>query len=91
LKHGKKTVATLKSNLEKNTALKQILLAETPWVLQSANESDQQKRIAQLFDAAKLSTESNDLIEQLNQLQLEDGSFLGSRVEIPMNLLPIPF
>jgi hypothetical protein len=70
-----KDSSSLKSNLEKNTALKQILLAETPWVLQSANESDQQKRIAQLFDAAKLSTESNDLIEQLNQLQLEDGSF----------------
>ncbi len=70
-----KDSSSLKSNLEKNTALKQILLSETPWVLQSANESDQQKRIAQLFDAAKLSTESNDLIEQLNQLQLEDGSF----------------
>jgi hypothetical protein len=70
-----KDSSSLKSNLEKNTALNQILLAETPWVLQSANESDQQKRIAQLFDAANLSAESNDLIEQLNQLQLEDGSF----------------
>ena len=70
-----KNSSSLKSNLEKNTALKQILLAETPWVLESANESEQQKRIAQLFDAAKLSTESKDLIEQLNQLQLEDGSF----------------
>jgi hypothetical protein len=71
----KKDSSSLKSNLEKNTVLKQILLAETPWVLESANESEQQKRIAQLFDAAKLSIESNDLIEQLNQLQLEDGSF----------------
>ena len=71
----KKDSSSLKSNLEKNTALKQTLLAETPWVLQSANESEQQKRIAQLFNAASLSAESNNLIEQLNQLQLEDGAF----------------
>jgi 5-hydroxyisourate hydrolase-like protein (transthyretin family) len=71
----RKDSSSLRTNLEKNTALKQILLSETPWVLQSANESDQQKRIAQLFDAAKLSTESNDLIEKLSQLQYEDGSF----------------
>jgi uncharacterized protein YfaS (alpha-2-macroglobulin family) len=65
----------LKSNLQKNEELKQILLQETPWVLQAENEEQQKKNISLLFDLVKLSSQTDALIEKLNQLQLPNGSF----------------
>jgi TonB-dependent SusC/RagA subfamily outer membrane receptor len=67
--------SALKSNLQKNEELKQILLQETPWVLQAENESQQKKNIALLFDLVKLSSQTDALIEKLSQLQLPNGSF----------------
>ena len=67
--------SSLKSNLQKNEELKQILLQETPWVMQAESEEQQKKNIALLFDMVRLSTQTESLIEKLSQLQLPDGSF----------------
>lgn len=67
--------SSFKSNLQKNEELKQLLLQETPWVLQAESEAQQQKNISLLFDMVKLSNQTESLIEKLSQLQLPDGSF----------------
>jgi uncharacterized protein YfaS (alpha-2-macroglobulin family) len=65
----------LLSNLQKNQELKQLLLQETPWVLQAATEEQQKKNIALLFDLAKLGSQTEQFIVKLEQVQLADGSF----------------
>ena len=40
--------STLYSNLEKNAELKNILLQETPWVLEADNETEQKQRLSLL-------------------------------------------
>lgn len=64
-----------KSNLQQNEELKQILLQETPWVLNAENEVQQQKNIALLFDMVKMSNSMNAVIEKLKQMQMESGGF----------------
>jgi TonB-dependent SusC/RagA subfamily outer membrane receptor len=70
-----KDTTAFKSNLSKNEELKQILLQETPWVLQSENEAQQQKNIALLFDVVKMSNSGTAAIDKLQQLQLPSGGF----------------
>lgn len=67
--------SSLKSKLQTNEELKQILLQETPWILQAESEEQQRKNISLLFDLVKLSNQTESLIEKLSQLQLPDGSF----------------
>lgn len=67
--------STLKSNLNKNPELKQLLLQETPWVIQAVSEEEQKKNIAILFDLARIGTASGQLLEKLQQLQLPNGAF----------------
>lgn len=66
---------SFKSSLQKNPELKQVLLQETPWVLQAASEEEQQKNIAQLFDLARLSDQAITILQKLEQMQLPDGAF----------------
>lgn len=70
-----KDTTGLKSNLAKNEELKQVLLQETPWVLQAENETQQQKNIALLFDVVKMSNNGTAAIDKLQQLQLPGGGF----------------
>ena len=70
-----KSQGPLQSNLEKNPELKEILLKETPWVIDAANESQQKKNIALLFDAGAISRGTEVALNQLKQMQLQDGSF----------------
>ncbi len=65
----------LLSNLQKNEELKQILLQETPWVLQAETEEQKKKNLVLLFDLARLSTQSDAFINKLENMQLPDGSF----------------
>jgi uncharacterized protein YfaS (alpha-2-macroglobulin family) len=67
--------SSLKSNLQKNEELKQILLQETPWVMQAESEAQQRKNISLLFDLVKLSTQTDVLIEKLRQAQSASGGF----------------
>ncbi len=65
----------LLSNLQKNESLKEVLLEETPWVLNAASEEEQHKNLSRLFDLVKLSRQSESMLEKLAQLQLPNGSF----------------
>ena len=67
--------SSLKSNLQKNEELKQVLLQETPWVMEAASEEQKKKNLSLLFDLVKLSSQTDALIEKLSQLQLPNGSF----------------
>lgn len=64
----------LLSNLEKNTALKQLLLEETPWVFAAANETQQMQQLARFFQS------NNDFsiaewLSKMEALQLPSGAF----------------
>ncbi|MGO4710603.1 alpha-2-macroglobulin family protein, partial [Chryseobacterium sp. 2TAF14] len=65
----------LTSNLEKNQELKQLLLEETPWVLESKNEQEQMAKLALLFDANTMKNSINQDWDDLKKLQNPDGGF----------------
>ncbi len=66
----------LVSNLLKNEDLKSVIAAETPWLLQGKNESEQRKHIALLFDLSRMSGELNSAFDKLKQMQSENGGFV---------------
>lgn len=63
------------SNWYKNEELKQVLLAETPWVLAAQTETQQKSNIALLFNQLNLTQQSNRFIDKLIEAQLPNGSF----------------
>ena len=65
----------LLSNLSKNRELKNILLENTPWVLDAINEEQQKRNIALLFDVSQVANDKNKLIEKLKEIQNPDGGF----------------
>ncbi|WP_312901077.1 alpha-2-macroglobulin family protein [Chryseobacterium taichungense] len=65
----------LNSNLEKNQELKQLLLDETPWVLESNNEKEQMQKLALLFDANTMKNSISQDWDELKKLQNPDGGF----------------
>jgi len=65
----------LTSNLEKNQELKQLLLDETPWVLESKNETEQMQKLARLFDANTMRNSIQIDWSELVKLQNPDGGF----------------
>ncbi|WP_162996484.1 alpha-2-macroglobulin family protein [Mucilaginibacter celer] len=65
----------LLSNLEKNQELKNTLLEETPWLQDAISESEQKKRIAQLFDLNKMTYEMKANLDKLKEKQLPNGAF----------------
>ncbi|MDR2680797.1 MAG: hypothetical protein LBC47_08330 [Tannerella sp.] len=65
----------LASNLEKNQELKQVVLEETPWVMQAKSEAERKKRIALLFDLNSMSNEMNRAFNKLKDMQNRDGGF----------------
>ncbi len=70
-----KNTDALKSSLAKNQDLKNALLAETPWVLQSQSEALQKQQIALLFDLNKMSDEINLALQKIAERQRHDGGF----------------
>jgi hypothetical protein len=71
----KGTSQTLWSNLQKNEDLKQILLQETPWVLDAENEQAQKERLSTLFDVNAIANSTARYLDKLRDLQQSDGSF----------------
>jgi uncharacterized protein YfaS (alpha-2-macroglobulin family) len=55
--------------------LKQLLLDETPWVLESKNETEQMQKLARLFDANTMRNSINEDWSELVKLQNPDGGF----------------
>lgn len=68
--------AALLSNLQKNEALKSVLLEETPWVLQAQSESQRKKNIALLFDLVRMSGELDKALSKLREMQSPNGGFV---------------
>jgi Large extracellular alpha-helical protein len=64
---------TLVSNLEKNEELKQILLAESPWVMEAKNESENMQALSQLFNVNRQDNIKKTAIDMLVSLQNPDG------------------
>lgn len=69
----------LLSALQKNEELKNILLEETPWVLEAKTESQQKKNIALLFDMVRMSGELESALSRLQELQSPNGGFVWFR------------
>lgn len=69
------TKETFMSNLQKNQELKNILLAETPWLTEATNEAEQKQCIATLFDLNTMNSQLAVSVEKLGELQNADGAW----------------
>lgn len=63
------------SELEKNSELKQALLTETPWVRDAQNETEQRRRISEIFDTDRMESELAIALKKLKQNQKPDGGW----------------
>lgn len=69
------TKETFLSNLQKNQEVKNILLSESPWVMEAKTEEEQKERIATLFDLNNIRINNITALTRLKELQLPDGSW----------------
>ena len=69
------TASTLLSNLEKNEELKNVLLQETPWVLEAKSETEQKQRLSLLFDVNRTNQLRNAALNVLLERQNEAGGW----------------
>ena len=74
-KNEKGEETTLQSELEKNKELKEILLQETPWVLDAQQETKQRQMICQLFDKDLLDQRILTATEKLQKWQFSNGGW----------------
>lgn len=70
-----KDTTALKSKLQLNQSLKQLMLEETPWVFEAESQEQKNKNLALLFDVFRMNQQSDQLIKKLEDMQLPDGSF----------------
>ena len=66
---------SLTSQLEKNQELKDLILNETPWVLDAERETEQRQRLGDFFDENLMQNRLNSAIGKLRKLQLSDGAW----------------
>ena len=69
------TKETFLSNLQKNQEVKNILLSESPWVMEARTEEEQKERIATLFDLNNIRNNNIAALTRLKELQQSDGSW----------------
>ena len=69
------TKDTFLSQLQKNQDVKNILLDESPWLMEATTEAEQQARIATLFDVNQLNNRNLAVFTKLKDLQGEDGAW----------------
>lgn len=67
--------STLQSALQKNESLKQIVLEETPWLLDADRESEQKQQLMGYFNESQINYRLADNLLRLSRLQNADGSF----------------
>jgi uncharacterized protein YfaS (alpha-2-macroglobulin family) len=65
----------LLSNLEKNQELKELLLQETPWVLDAKDESQRKRNVALLFDLNRMANEQRGALNTLQKMQMDNGGW----------------
>lgn len=63
------------SQLEKNEELKNIVLEETPWVLEAQDESVRRQQVGLLFDLNRMANENRSAIKKLGDNQNGDGGW----------------
>ena len=66
---------SLMSSLQKNESLKNLLLNETPWVLEAENEAEQKRLLINYFDESMVNHRLETYLQKLSILQNGDGSF----------------
>ena len=69
------TKETLWSNLQKNQDVKNILLEESPWLMEAKNEAEQKQRVALLFDLNIIQYNNTQALAKLKELQLNSGAW----------------
>jgi uncharacterized protein YfaS (alpha-2-macroglobulin family) len=74
-KYSEESPEALWSNLQKNQELKNVLIEETPWVLNAQNEAEAKKNMALLFDLSRMATEKQKAIDKLAEAQLHEGAW----------------
>ena len=65
----------LTSALEKNEDLKNILIAETPWLRNAQSETERKKRLGLLFDLEKNAFAKANALKKLRQIKNSNGGF----------------
>ena len=68
-------LSPLTSHLSQNEDLKNLVLSETPWVLDAERETEQRQRLADFFDENLMQNRLSSAIEKLEKLQLSDGAW----------------
>lgn len=90
-----RSAGELISDLDKNQELKEVLLKETPWVMEAKNEKEQMEQISRLFDASTMQQSVKSDWEQFRKYQNPDGGFswypgfpssYGTSIELLKNL-----
>ena len=65
----------LRSKLVQNADLKQILLAETPWVADAMDEDNEIQNVACLFDKQSITEQRKAMVQKLERNQNADGGW----------------
>jgi uncharacterized protein YfaS (alpha-2-macroglobulin family) len=68
-------LSTLHSPLEKNQELKDLLLNETPWVLDADHETEQKQRMGDFFDENLMQNRLQQSLDKLRKLQRDNGAW----------------
>lgn len=63
------------SRLEQNQELKALLIEETPWLREAKSQAEQQKRLAELFESARMQEQLESSLDKLRKIQLSSGGF----------------
>lgn len=66
---------SLQCALQKNQELKQMVLEETPWLMDADKEEDQKLKLINYFNESQLDYRLADNLSRLANLQREDGGF----------------
>lgn len=67
--------AAKQSQLDLNDDLRDILLKESPWVIEALNEAEQRARLIDLFDQELMQQRTDKALARLQRLQNSDGSW----------------
>jgi hypothetical protein len=69
------TGETFLSHLQKNQDVKNILLEESPWVMEAITEQEQKERLVTLFDLNTVRNNTTTALNKLKALQLSTGAW----------------
>ncbi|MBP5455308.1 MAG: hypothetical protein J6Y37_02305, partial [Paludibacteraceae bacterium] len=74
---------TLLSNLEKNQDVKNVLLNESPWVMDAKDETEMKQRLSTLFDVNDLQGKSSLWFDKLMDYRLWNGGYCWFKCNYP--------